>query len=308
MKNYYLIAFFAILLFAACNSETEEITPNGIPYIETNVNSDTWVKVPAGEFLKGLHKHKAVIEDDFEIMFTNVTNAQYARYFNEALKKGAVKLENNQVVGYHPGDEFQGYRHEKRIDAGDWLYVPLGEPGLHILFDGTLFSVEKGFKNHPVILVTWFGAKAYADFYGWRLPTENEWEKAARGTDGRVFPWGDEMTRNQANHLFSRGELGELLGQRARTTPVGFYNGKSYSGYQTKAARSPYGLYDMAGNVWQWTANDYPKVHLRYMRGGSNANYEYNLRTWARNNAGPDYFSINVGFRCVRDVPETESM
>ena len=57
----------------------------------------------------------------------------------------------------------------------------------------------------------------------------------------------------------------------------------------------------MAGNVWQWTGDIYDDTHLRYMRGGSKENYEYNLRTWTRNNAGPMYSSPSVGFRCVRD-------
>ena len=80
------------------------------------------------------------------------------------------------------------------------------------------------------------------------------------------------------------------------TTPVGFYNGKTYGGYQTVDSPSPYGAYDMAGNVWQWTADVYEGQHYRYMRGGSKADYGYDLRLWTRNNARPDYLQPQRGF------------
>ena len=180
--------------------------------------------------------------------------------------------------------------------------MPLNEPDLRITFDGETFSALPGYENHPMVYVTWFGAEAYCDFYAWRLPTELEWEKAARGTDGRAYPWGNEIERNLANYYDSRDPAETIFGKQGDTTPVGFYNGQSYDGYQTGAAVSPYGLYDMAGNVWQWTADDYPYVHYRFMRGGSRGDYENFLRVWARNNAGPDHAGPSVGFRCVRDT------
>ena len=208
------------------------------------------------------------------------------------------------MVGYYPGDPFKGVKHEVEIRAGDWLHLPVSEAGLHLAFDGKAFSSLPGFENHPMVMVTWFGAAAYCEAVGARLPTEDEWEKAARGSDGRAYPWGNTLERNQANYYSSHDIFEKVLGSQGDTTPVGFYNGQTYAGYQTLEAVSPYGLYDMAGNVWQWTANIYAGTHYRYMRGGSKADYGYNLRTWSRNNARPDYYSPGVGFRCTRDVKQ----
>jgi len=297
-KVLYLVITLFILFFAACGKPGDV----KISYIETGVNPDSWAIVPAGVFMKGLHNHETKVDYDYEIMVTHVTNAQYAKYLNEALAKGTIKVSENKVMGYYPGEEFHGYLHEFEIKAGDKLHVPLGEPGLRIKFDGKVFSSEKGWENHPVVMVSWFGAKAYADFYGWRLPTEIEWEKAARGTDTRAYPWGDEISRNQANFYSSRDPFEEFFGKQGSTTPVGFYNGKKYDGYQTEKGLSPYGLHDMAGNVWQWTGDDYPDLHYRYMRGGSKVSYDVGLRVWSRNCAGPDFHAISVGFRCARDA------
>jgi len=297
-KVIYLNILLIISIFAACTGPQDV----KITHIDTGVNPDSWSLVPAGDFFEGRHNHKAKLDSDYEIMVTEVTNAQYARYLNEALAKGIIKVVDNKVTGHYPGDPFHGYKHEFEIKAGDKLHVALGKPGLRIIFDGKRFTVEKGWENHPMVMVTWYGAKAYADFYGWRLPTEIEWEKAARGTDTRAYPWGDEVSLDQANFYYSRDPFEKFFGKQGGTTPVGFYNGKKYNGYQTKNGLSPYGLYDMAGNVWEWTGDDHPDVHYRYMRGGSKANYDYNVTVWARNSAGPDYYAISIGFRCARDV------
>ncbi len=234
------------------------------------------------------------------MMVTDVTNAQYAEYLNQALADGMVKVAGEAVVGYYPGDEFHAHEHEEEIAAGDYPHIPLDDPGLRLDFDGSTFTAQSGYENHPMVMVTWFGAKAFCEFNGWRLPSEVEWEKAARGTDGRPFPWGDSLERNNANYYSSHDIFEKTFGGAGDTTPVGFYNGSSYSDYQTQDSASPYGLYDMAGNVWQWTGDVYEGQHYRYMRGGSLQNYGYNLRVWTRNNASPVYYSPAVGLRCAR--------
>jgi len=262
--------------------------------------ANAWVMVPAGEFLSGQFNEVAATDRAFEIMTTEVTNEQYADYLEEALKAGAVEIEDGRISGYYPGDEFHGGKHEAEIKEGYYLHMDLNDLATRIAFEDGSFRVVAGYEHHPVSMVSWFGAKAYADFHGYRLPTELEWEKAARGTDGRPFPWGDEIGHQHANYYHS-GDPFETSGGYSDTTPVGFYNGETYGDFETGQATSPYGLYDMAGNVGEWTADIHYKLHDRTIRGGSKASYEIDLRVWKSNSAPPGDASPSVGFRCVRD-------
>ncbi len=298
-----ILALGLVLLVAGC-APAGASSFDAVPVIETGVDPDSWALVPAGSFLSGQHEHEAQIEDDYEIMVTDVTNAQYAAYLNAALEAGWVQKTGDEIVGYYPGDVFRGFEHEEEIAAGDWLHVPLADPGLRIEETGDGFQSLPGYENHPMVQVTWFGARSYCEFYGGRLPSELEWEKAARGEDNRPYPWGWELDLNNANFYSSTDIFEKTFGKAGNTTPVGFYNGMVYDGYVTLDSPSPYGLYDMAGNVWQWMGDVYEDQHYRYMRGGSKADYGYNLRIWTRNNAAPQYFSPSVGFRCVRDPLE----
>jgi len=300
MKGALVAVLAATLLLAACG--TVDLNAP-ILSVETGVDPETWAFVPAGAFVSGQHNDPAAIDYDYEIMVTDVTAAQYADFLNAALAEGYVKVaeRGEQIVGFYPGDEFRGVKHEERIDAGDWLFIPLNDPSQRVKFDGTRFTVQPGYENHPMTMVTWFGAWGYCGYYDWRLPTEMEWEKAGRGTDTRPFPWGDEILRENANFYSSRDPFEDMSSFGSRTSPVGFYNGKKYGDYQTLDSASPYGLYDMAGNVWQWTGNVYEGMHYRFLRGGSKDTYDMDLRLWVRNNATPTYYSPGVGFRCVRD-------
>ena len=272
-----------------------------IPTFETGIDPNTWAQIPAGEFFFGQH---AEIEETaaFEIMVTDVTNAQYAEFINAALTDGTIKVADAEIQGYYPGDVFRGVKHEEEIPAGWYALAVLDDPASRIEFSGSAATPKSGYESHPMTMVSWFGARAYCQYYGGRLPTEIEWEKAARGsTDERPFPWGEEIQRENANFYASRDPFEDMGSFGSRTSSVGFYNGQKYGDYQTLDSASSYGLYDMAGNVWQWTGDVYEGMHYRFMRGGSKDTYEMDLRVWVRNNATPTYFSPGVGFRCVRD-------
>jgi formylglycine-generating enzyme required for sulfatase activity len=307
-----------LIFLTACGSAFDSGTKKLPEYIDPGVDFESWSNIPAGDFPSGQNDHLVDLDYEYQIMVTDVTNQQFAQYLQEAYATGEIEVGDIEVVenekistqygayGHYPGDPFDGYEHEDPIEAGDKLQIPMDGQGERILFDGKTFKAIPELRNHPVTMVSWFGADAYCAYYGWRLPTELEWEKAARGTeliDGRglAFPWGNELESNHANYYSSHDLFEKLVGKLGGTTPVGLYNGGTYQGFKTKDQASPYGLYDMAGNVWQWTGDDYPKQHYRYLRGGSFYSYEVDLRVWKRNSAGPTYFAPDVGFRCARD-------
>lgn len=296
MKRILITMTLLAVLLTAC---TPVDLNAAIPFYDTGVDPNAWTQIPAGEFYFG---QQADIETTgaYEIMITDVTTVQYADFLNQAFADGSIKLKGEQVVGYYPGDVFHGVTHEEEIKAGDWIFIPLDDPSQRIQFDGATFTVQPGYENHPMTMVSWFGAWGYCGYYSWRLPTEVEWEKAGRGTDARPLPWGDEIRGENANFYASRDPFEDMSSFGSRTTPVGFYNGHSYAGYKTSDSASPYGLYDMAGNIWQWTGNIYAGMHYRFLRGGSKDTYDMDLRLWVRNNATPTYYSPGVGFRCAR--------
>jgi len=227
------------------------------------------VLVKAGEFIMGTPEkgdtfpQHTVYLDDFYIDKYEVTNEQYVKFLN--------------TIGKHEG------------------YINIDSEYCKIEKVDGVYRVKKGYEKHPVVEVSWFGANMYSEWVGKRLPTEAEWEKAARGIDGRKYPWGNTFDRNKCNI------------NMVKTMPVGSY----------PEGKSPYGCYDMAGNVWEWVADWYSSDYYknsslinpkgpnigkyRVWRGGSLYGNEFTVSCSARNYLSPESTRNAGGFRCAKD-------
>ena len=287
--------------------------------------------VPGGEYAMGDHHdnipwalpvHKVYI-DPFWIDVYEVTNKKYCAYLNSALVQGLIQVSGGVVYKYGSGEGYCDTTTSSSYSRITW--------------NGSRFGVTTGKADHPMVMVSWYGAAAYANWRsaqerltacydlntwscnfsaeGYRLPTEAEWEKAARGgeyTPYYRYPWGDSIDGSKANY-FGSGDAYET-GPFPWTTPVGYYDGSQVPSGGNMA--NGYGLYDMAANGWEW-CNDwfdpyyyssspyaYPTGPLtgsyRVIRGGSWSHTRpLHLRLAARGYKHPAYRYYGFGFRVL---------
>ncbi len=228
------------------------LTNEGVPDID-------WIEIPGGPFLFGDGKRELTVPP-FRIARFPITNAQYRAFV----------------------DDF-GYTARRRnfwsAEGWKWKADRAGpDDGLTAVFLG---------PDHPRVYVRWFEAEAFCNWLGRKLehevslPTEEQWEKAARGTDGREYPWGNEFDANRCNSVRS--------GINA-TTPVDRF----------PSGASPYDVMDMSGNVWEWTVSK--EGASRVLRGGAFSYGEWFVRCAARYHYAPvDWYDL-IGVRVCAPV------
>ena len=242
-------------------AEKEVVTLREAPYVATPDLDEIdpygeMILIPAGEFIMGEgDEQRTAYVDEFHIAMYPATNARYAAFM---------------AVG--------GYSNKEYWSTKGWEWRNETEVTEPEYWDDKDFNQP----NHPVVGVTYYEAEAYCRWAGVRLPTEKEWEKAARGTDGKIYPWGNDWQEGRCN------SKEEGIGQ---TTPVDKYLGGA----------SPYGVMDIAGNVWEWISGWYD-AEREYgpLRGGSWGFPQDLVRCAARDWDGPGSRYHSVGFRCAR--------
>jgi serine/threonine protein kinase len=254
--------FFARLAASLAHIDAQPDEAVDTPRLLSDADGGQLVLIPAGFFGMGQERRKVYL-DAFYIDRLPVTNRQFAKF----LEVTAYKPAHNDFFAH-----FADARPPERL------------------------------LQHPAVHVSWLDACAYAQWAGKSLPTEAQWEKAARGTDGRKYPWGKSAPdATRANYgLMRRG-----------TMAVGSH----------PAGASPYGVEDMAGNVWEWCQDvdsqdfyangpshnpcnhgDHPAKGRRVVRGGAFLYDAHSVRTFSRSSFEPSVRSRAIGFRCVRRV------
>jgi len=236
------------------------------------------VLIPAGEFVMGTDAQGAnpdqrpahkVYLDAFYMDQHEVTNAQFEEF----------------ILG-------GGYENKKFWTREGWDFIQKNKIRAPLRYRQNKVSTE---PDHPVIGVSWYEAVAYATWAGKRLPTEAEWEKAARGTDQRIYPWGNQMDFSKLNYF----------PHVTKVFAVGSF---------TQSA-TPYGLMDMAGSVWEWTADWYDENYYthsprknptgpdlgkyRVLRGGGWDSIRLQLQCTYRHYEKEDRQTYSIGFRCA---------
>lgn len=272
------------------------------------------VTLPAGTFRMGTEDPdgfpadgegpvRDVAVEGFRIAMHTVTNAEFVRFVDDTgYRTEAERFGWSYVfAGFLPGEL---RKISPRPDAAPWWCGVEGADWRHPEGPG---STMDGRPRHPVVHVSWNDAVAYCSWSDTRLPTESEWEYAARGgLHQRRFPWGDELTpggRHMCNIWQGRFPV-------KNTAEDGYRGTAEVDTFEPNG----FGLHNVAGNVWEWCANDWalpatqepgPEGPAKVMRGGSymcHESYCNRYRVAARTSNTPDSSGGNIGFRCVRDL------
>ncbi|MFC1509310.1 formylglycine-generating enzyme family protein [Candidatus Omnitrophota bacterium] len=292
-RNIYLALFILTAHFPALSCGGGS---NGLkgPSHEISSAGITFVTIPGGTFHMGdevgdlwdgcLPVHTVTVSG-FEMGVYEVTNAQYAVYLNSALASSDIELKNGDVYG--KTGEWSG---EQYLDIG-YKYTPNNECWIN--YSSGTFTVTRGKENWPVVAVSWYGAKSFALYYGCDLPTEAEWEYAARG--GQQFRYGTDDGTIGSSKLNYNMNVGH-------PTDVGTY------------PVNPFGLYDMSGSIWEWCNDWYGSYSsesvtnptgaqsgtVRIIRQGTWDNKAYKCRSAYRGRFEPEDSDYGLGFRVVR--------
>ena len=299
-------------------------------------HAEDMLLIPEGEFIMGSGERdgrlgidygvdeipqRKVFVKDFYIDKYEVTNAEYREYLNY-LVQNRVRLPFYEDIGIPIPEDWRYPEKTEDEKMERWenekkLSISITSQPLN-LSTSQLLSYKEGMENHPVSDVDWYMASGYCQWKGKRLPTEEEWEKAARGTDGRKYPWGNEENKGYAN---TRGQKTEDEKMRRYEDEKNLSTSAVGSFLEDV---SPYGMNDMGGNVAEWTSSLYRpysgspvaereafKREFYVVRGGSyliNAHESargaaryYMLPTRMPRAADAWHGDGMVGFRCAKD-------
>lgn len=298
------------LLPTATFRPTETATPPPTATLSGDGRRETAVFIPAGSFTMGTDADLGYAECEKLLL----TEACQRSWFVDEEPVHTVNLDAFYIDPYEVTNaafvNFLNVQTTLEAAGNDWLDLTAAGSQGPLWFGNGRWQVSPGLRDHPVVYVPWYGARAYCSWQDGRLPTEAEWEKAARGAnDTRIYPWGNSYSPNRANICDSRCPKtwanSRLDDGYATTAPVGSY----------PAGVSPYGLHDMSGNVFEWTtdwyAPDYyaqspsinpsgPATGERYVvRGGSWQRNGRSVRLSYRYSFRAAFGYEDVGFRCV---------
>lgn len=237
-------------------STSNEANTPGTTSTASRGSNEPWIEIPGGIFSSGQNQ-ESVDVSSFKIRRTEVTNAEYEAFLAEC--EAGSSCGPREVPNYWDDEAY--------LDSH---------------------------RNNPVVFVSWGDANAYCKWSKGRLPTIAEWEKAARGTDGREFPTGATIDAKAVNIL---GADHDKKDQAAKKIPTWAVDDEAYA-----RDASPYGVLGMAGNVSEWTASTSPdEPDYRLAAGGSWDSWDLNDgRTYARLPKSPTDRSSSLGFRCAQ--------